>query len=171
MFTSESCPSHALVPWCRSNGVGANSARLNQNQVPSPPLAPSHAAPRFGKHQSSSQFTQVNFLSSPCRREGIADLYNHRKSPTSLTLISLGKPKIAVVCQLLGQYVPEIPAMTSRETAVLVPWLLDTFHRFFPQTPVFFLLSKNSLDPSRNAQYDTVEIEARRLEEELEIKN
>lgn len=32
VFTSESCPSHTLVPWCRSNGTGANSAMLSQSQ-------------------------------------------------------------------------------------------------------------------------------------------
>lgn len=40
-----------------------------------------------------------------------------------------------------------------------------------PQTLVFLLLSKNSLVPSRNAQRDTDETEARRLKKELEIKN
>lgn len=39
------------------------------------------------------------------------------------------------------------------------------------QTLVFLLLSKNSLVPSRNAQRDTDETEARRLKKELEIKN
>jgi len=158
VFTSESCLSHALVPRCWSNGIGANSTRLNQNQVPSPPLEPSHTAPLSGKYQSSSQFTWVNFLSSPCRQEEIADLYDHSKNPTSSTLIRLVKPKIAVVGQLLGQHVSETLAMTSRETAFLVPWLLNTFHSSLPQTPVFFLLSKISLDPSRNAQWDTDEI-------------
>lgn len=61
--------------------------------------------------------------------------------------------------------------MTSTETALMVPLLLDTFHRFSPGTLAFFLLSEKSLDPSRSAQCDTVEREARRLEQEPEIQN